>query len=82
MTVEPLPGDEDRPGLGWRTRVHFAVRADGVAGLREHRSHAIVDIGECLIAHPGINELGITARRWPGAPRSRPWSPPVPASGP
>ena len=60
VTVEALPGDEEDarpespgPGLGWRTRVQFAVRPDGVAGLRAHRSHEVVDIGKCLIAHPG-----------------------------
>ena len=72
VTVEPLPGDEEdaaesTPGLGWRTRVQFAVRPDGVAGLREHRSHQVIDVGRCLIAHPAITDLGITRRRWPGA---------------
>src|SRR5690242_4093010 len=67
VTVEPLPGDEEPgTGLGWRTRVQFAVRPDGVAGLRAHRSHEVIDIGECLIAQPGITELGLPARRWPG----------------
>jgi tRNA/tmRNA/rRNA uracil-C5-methylase (TrmA/RlmC/RlmD family) len=72
VTVEALPGDEEagaRPaggGLGWRTRVQFAVRRDGVAGLRSHRSHDVVDVGQCLIAHPAITDLGVTGRRWPG----------------
>src|SRR5215472_14407746 len=66
VTVEPLPGDEEPgEGLGWRTRVQFAVRTDGVAGLRAHRSHQVIDIGQCLIAHPGLTDLGLTARRWP-----------------
>jgi len=66
VTVEPLPGDEEPgAGLGWRTRVQFAVRPDGVAGLRAHRSHEVIDIGECLIAHPAITDLGLLARRWP-----------------
>ena len=66
VAVEALPGDEEPGGgLGWRTRVQFAVRADGVAGLRAHRSHEVIDIGECLIAHSGITDLGLTARRWP-----------------
>jgi tRNA/tmRNA/rRNA uracil-C5-methylase (TrmA/RlmC/RlmD family) len=66
VTVEALPGDEEPgAGLGWRTRVQFAVRPDGVAGLRAHRSHEVVDIGECLIAHPAITDLGLTALRWP-----------------
>src|SRR5580704_8087685 len=47
VTVEALgdlDGDQSpAPGLGWRTRVQFAVRDDGVAGLRAHRSHRIID---------------------------------------
>jgi tRNA/tmRNA/rRNA uracil-C5-methylase (TrmA/RlmC/RlmD family) len=46
--------------------VEFAVRADGAAGLRAHRSHEVIDIKECLIAHPAITGLDITGRRWPG----------------
>jgi len=66
VTVEPLPvGEEAGPGLGWRTRVQFAVRPDGAAGLRAHRSHQVVDIGRCLIAHPGITDLGVPAHSWP-----------------
>ncbi len=66
VTVEALPGDEEPgAGLGWRTRVQFAVRPDGVAGLRAHRSHEVVDIGECLIAQPAITDLGLTDLRWP-----------------
>jgi tRNA/tmRNA/rRNA uracil-C5-methylase (TrmA/RlmC/RlmD family) len=71
VTVEALPGDEDADGrgagLGWRTRVQFAVRADGVAGLHAHRSHEVIDVGTCLIAHPVITRLSVTGRRWPGA---------------
>jgi tRNA/tmRNA/rRNA uracil-C5-methylase (TrmA/RlmC/RlmD family) len=69
VTVEPLPEDADvgrGAGLGWRTRVRFAVRADGVAGLRAHRSHEVVDIGRCLIAHPAITELALTGLHWDG----------------
>src|SRR6201995_1815389 len=70
VTTEPLPGDapdDADPGLGWRTRVTFAVRPDGVAGLRAHRSHQVVEIDDCLIAHPRVRDLGVPARRWPRA---------------
>jgi tRNA/tmRNA/rRNA uracil-C5-methylase (TrmA/RlmC/RlmD family) len=80
VTVEPLPGDDGEagdgsavtakggtPGLGWRTRVQFAVDASGVAGLRAHRSHEVVDIGDCLIAHQAIRDLDITGDSWQGA---------------
>ena len=55
------------PGLGWRTRVQFAVDRQGVAGLRAHRSHEIIDIGDCLIAHDAIRELDIPGHDWTGA---------------
>ena len=63
VTVEPLDGHED--GLGWRTRVRFAVRPDGVAGLRRHRSHQVAAVGICPIAHPLAS--WVTQSRWPGA---------------
>jgi tRNA/tmRNA/rRNA uracil-C5-methylase (TrmA/RlmC/RlmD family) len=40
--------------LGWRTRVQFAVDAEGRPGLRRHRSHEIIPIDRCLIAHPDL----------------------------
>jgi tRNA/tmRNA/rRNA uracil-C5-methylase (TrmA/RlmC/RlmD family) len=74
VTVEPLPGDTPEtaapgatPGLGWRTRVQFAVGPDGVAGLRGHRSHEVIDIGDCPLAHDGIRELDIPGDDWTGA---------------
>ena len=59
VTVEALPGDEGtggkgagdgKPdaGLGWRTRVQYAVGPDGTAGLRAHRSHEVVGIAETV----------------------------------
>jgi tRNA/tmRNA/rRNA uracil-C5-methylase (TrmA/RlmC/RlmD family) len=65
VTVEALPGDE--AGLGWRTRVKFAVRSDGVPGLRRHRSHEVLEVGSCPIAHPLVSAAGVTARTWLGA---------------
>ena len=74
VTVEPLPGDASAitaagatPGLGWRTRVQFAVDRDGVAGLRGHRSHRVIDIGDCLIAHRAVRDLDIPGDDWSGA---------------
>ena len=63
VTVEPLPGDSG--GLGWRTRVRFSVGPGGAAGLLKHRSHEVVEIGACPIAHPLVNEAGVAGRRWP-----------------
>ena len=54
-------------GLGWRTRVGFAVDTRGRAGLRRHRSHDILPVETCLIAHPEVTALGLTNLPWPGA---------------
>jgi tRNA/tmRNA/rRNA uracil-C5-methylase (TrmA/RlmC/RlmD family) len=62
VRVQPLPGGP----LGWRTRVRYAVDAVGRAGLLQHRSHQVVPIDVCRIAHPAIQALDVTARSWPG----------------
>jgi len=43
--------------LGWRTRVTWAVDRHGRAGLRRHRSHDVVPVDRCLIAHPDLPEM-------------------------
>ncbi|KAA9381036.1 class I SAM-dependent RNA methyltransferase [Microbispora cellulosiformans] len=65
VVVEEVPGAPG--GLGWRTRVQFAVDRDGSAGLRRHRSHEIEHITGCLIAHPAVEEAGAERLAWPGA---------------
>ncbi|MFJ1543033.1 class I SAM-dependent RNA methyltransferase [Micromonospora chalcea] len=66
VRIEALPGGP----LGWRSRVRYAVDAAGRAGLLKHRSHEVVPIDRCLIAHPAIQELPVlppTGARWPDA---------------
>jgi tRNA/tmRNA/rRNA uracil-C5-methylase (TrmA/RlmC/RlmD family) len=65
VVVQPLDDDDD--GLGWRTVVSFAVDAGGRAGLRRHRSHEIIPIDRCLIAHELVTEADVTGERWPSA---------------
>ncbi|WP_269856552.1 class I SAM-dependent RNA methyltransferase [Streptomyces sp. RPT161] len=67
-TVEPAPGDKVAKGQvpAWRTRVQYAVDAEGRAGLRRHRSHEVEPIDRCLIAAPGVSELGVESRDWTG----------------
>ncbi|MEU6081637.1 class I SAM-dependent RNA methyltransferase [Streptomyces sp. NPDC047108] len=66
-TVEPAPGDKVAKGEvpAWRTRVQYAVDAEGHAGLRKHRSHEVQPVDRCLIAAPGVTELGVEKREWP-----------------
>ncbi|GAA2474116.1 class I SAM-dependent RNA methyltransferase [Winogradskya humida] len=63
VRVEPLPGGP----LGWRSRVRYAVDAADRPGLLKHRSHEVVPVDRCRIAHPGIQALDITTRTWPEA---------------
>jgi tRNA/tmRNA/rRNA uracil-C5-methylase (TrmA/RlmC/RlmD family) len=65
VDVEEVPGSPN--GLGWRSRVQFAVGPDGVPGLRRHRSHEIEPVDACLIAHPEIERVGVERRNWRGA---------------
>jgi tRNA/tmRNA/rRNA uracil-C5-methylase (TrmA/RlmC/RlmD family) len=62
VRVERLPGGL----LGWRSRVRYAVDAADRAGLLRHRSHQVVPIDHCRIAHPAIQRQDVTRRPWPG----------------
>ncbi|MFD9974955.1 class I SAM-dependent RNA methyltransferase [Streptomyces sp. NPDC059017] len=67
-TVIPAEGDKLPAGQvpAWRTRVQYAVDAEGRAGLRRHRSHEVEPVEHCMIAAPGVSELGIEGRTWEG----------------
>jgi tRNA/tmRNA/rRNA uracil-C5-methylase (TrmA/RlmC/RlmD family) len=68
IKAEVIVEDAGPPdGLGWRTRVTFAVDPDGAPGFRKHRSHDVQPVDRCLIAHPAVEDIGVERRRWPGA---------------
>jgi tRNA/tmRNA/rRNA uracil-C5-methylase (TrmA/RlmC/RlmD family) len=61
--VEEAPGTPD--GLGWRTRVRFAVDADGRAGLFRARSAEIEVLADCPLTSPELGVAEVLARPWP-----------------
>jgi tRNA/tmRNA/rRNA uracil-C5-methylase (TrmA/RlmC/RlmD family) len=63
VEVQAVDGDEG--GLRWRTVVTFAINRNGAAGLRRHRSHEVVEIDQCLIAHTLVTDVGVTGAKWP-----------------
>lgn len=65
VAVAAVPGDE--AGLGWRTRVRYAVTADGRPGFRRHRSHVVEAVERCPLVTPAVHAVGVTRTTWPGA---------------
>jgi tRNA/tmRNA/rRNA uracil-C5-methylase (TrmA/RlmC/RlmD family) len=66
VRVSALPNVDGQPdGQGWRTRVQYTVDADGRAGLLKHRSHEVVPIDRCLIAHAAVQDAPVLGREWP-----------------
>jgi tRNA/tmRNA/rRNA uracil-C5-methylase (TrmA/RlmC/RlmD family) len=61
VRMEHADGDD---GLGWRTRMRYAV-VEGQPGMYAHRSHELIPIDRCLIAHP--DSPPALDRTWPDA---------------
>ena len=65
VTVRALPAvPGEPPGQGWRTRVQYTVDSTGRAGLLAHRSHEVVPVDRCLIAHPRVRSAEVLTRSW------------------
>lgn len=54
VQVEAAPGDDDREGLAWRTRVSLHVDADGVVGPYAARSHRVIPVGDLPLATDAV----------------------------
>ncbi len=52
-SLEPSLSSEE---FGYRVRVQFKA-SEGKLGFFERRSHKIVEVKECLVVHPAINDL-------------------------
>ena len=65
IEVEEVVGSPE--GLGWRTRVAFAVDGEGGIGLRRHRSHDIEPLQRCAIATDAVNAAAVGTVNWRGA---------------
>ena len=63
--VEEVEGAPD--GLGWRTRVRFAVDGSGRIGLHRHRSHIVEPVAHCPIASAAVDRVDVGGSLWKGA---------------
>lgn len=68
VVVEAAPGDDERGGLGWRTRIDLVVDGAGHAGMRGFRSHDVHALETMPLASEAIAGLGLFERTWrPGS---------------
>ncbi|WP_428980267.1 class I SAM-dependent RNA methyltransferase [Isoptericola cucumis] len=72
VDVEAAPGDVERGGLGYRTRIELVADAEGRAGMRRFRSHDVEPLTAMPLATQDVADLaeaeGVWTRRWtPGA---------------
>lgn len=68
VPVRALPGDDERGGLGWRTRVGFLADREGRAGMRRFRSHDVLPVTVMPLMSDALADLDLLGRRWaPGA---------------
>jgi tRNA/tmRNA/rRNA uracil-C5-methylase (TrmA/RlmC/RlmD family) len=63
-TVQPMPGDDQRNGLRYRTRVQLNVDQSGLAGPSRVRSNEIVFTKDLPLAVLEIEELGLQLKNW------------------
>jgi tRNA/tmRNA/rRNA uracil-C5-methylase (TrmA/RlmC/RlmD family) len=66
VQVEGLPGDDERGGTGWRTRVRLHLDAEGRPGQYAARSHHVVRVSDLPLATPEVAEAAPLADAFPG----------------
>ncbi len=69
VVVEAAPGDDERGGLRWRTRIDLVADATGRAGMLGYRSHTVHPLSGMPLASEAIADLGLFDRRWPAGAR-------------
>jgi tRNA/tmRNA/rRNA uracil-C5-methylase (TrmA/RlmC/RlmD family) len=69
VVVEAVPGDDERGGLAWRTRIDLVADDSGRAGMLGHRSHTVHALTGMPLASEAIADLGLFDRRWPKGAR-------------
>jgi len=69
VPVLAAPGDEERDGLAYRTRIDLVADGSGRAGMRRFRSHDVQALESMPLATETIAGLGLFERRWPAGAR-------------
>jgi tRNA/tmRNA/rRNA uracil-C5-methylase (TrmA/RlmC/RlmD family) len=67
VSVESVPGDDERDGLHYRTRVQLNVDAEGIAGPVRERTNEVIFSKKLPLAVLEIEELEVHLKSWPAA---------------
>ncbi|WP_022916175.1 class I SAM-dependent RNA methyltransferase [Ruania albidiflava] len=64
LVVRHAPGEEQRGGLGYRTRIDLVADGAGRPGMYRYRSHEVLPVAQMPLAAPGIDLEELRRRRW------------------
>ncbi|WP_147917329.1 class I SAM-dependent RNA methyltransferase [Ruania zhangjianzhongii] len=68
LHVQHPPGEDERGGLRYRTRIDLIADGAGRAGMYRYRSHEVLPVTQMPLAAAGIDLAELVATRWqPGA---------------
>ncbi|RKR73211.1 class I SAM-dependent RNA methyltransferase [Frondihabitans australicus] len=69
VDVQPVPGDDEVNGLGWRTRISLHVDEQGHVGPYAARSHRVVRVDDLPLATAEVETAAPLDQTFPGEER-------------
>ena len=67
VVVQSVPGDDDKKGLSWRTRVSLHADPDGRLGPYAEKSHTVIPVSSLPLATENIQNCGVLDSTYQGA---------------
>jgi len=71
VAVKAAPGDDERGGLGWRTRVTLHANAEGQLGPYAERTHTVIPVESLPLASRAIATSGVLNASYEGTQNVR-----------
>lgn len=67
LVVQGVPGDDEKNGLAWRTRVSLHADAKGRLGPYAEKSHTVIPVSSLPLATENIQNCGVLDSTYQGA---------------
>ena len=67
LDVQGVPGDDEKNGLAWRTRVSLHADAEGRLGPYAEKSHTVIPVNSLPLATENIQNCGVLDSTYQGA---------------